>query len=279
LSMLRIRNYNYNQSPSIQEFEAGGIHPYHEILYIHTGKVQLNWLQQSYEVSAPALFILSANTPHRLIQKSVQFAYYYLELECSEMSLFPTIAEAKLWNALQGNLEQTSPVVRLIIESAELLGSLIKQNLSFPVKIFETIASHDIHKVILLIKHLLQTMVNPISQQMLADEKHSFKQAIIETLMRYMETFYLEDITLKTLVDQVHLNPSYLIRLFREVHDMTPFQYLNTLRMNAAVSYLKESNLTIQEISILSGYGSIHYFSRLFKKKYGISPSIWREQC
>ncbi|QGQ99064.1 AraC family transcriptional regulator [Paenibacillus psychroresistens] len=262
----------------MQEFEAGGIHPYHELLYIQTGKVQLTWLHQTYEVSAPALFILSANTPHRMVQKSVQYAYYYLELESAEESLFPAIAEARIWNALQGNLEMTSAVVRLIIDSAELLGSLIKQKQAFPVKAFETIASHDINKIIILIKHLLQTMVNPNSQQMLADEKHSFKQAIIETLMRYMETFYLEDVTLKTLVDQVHLNPSYLIRLFREVHDMTPFQYLNTLRMNAAVSYLQESKLTIQEISSLSGYGSIHYFSRLFKKKYGISPSLWREK-
>lgn len=275
---MRIRNFNYNQSPSIQEFEVGGIHPYHEILFLQKGKLQLNWLHQSYEVSAPALFILSANTPHRLVQQSAQYAYYYLELECNEEQLFPPISEARLWNALQGNLELTSPVVRLIIDSAELLGGLLRQRFTFPTQTFETIVGHDIHKITLLIKHLLQAMVNPTSQQMLTDEKQSFKHAIIETLMRYMETFYLENITLKTLVDQVHLNPSYLIRLFREVHDMTPFQYLNTLRMNAAVSYLRESKLTIQEISALSGYGSIHYFSRLFKKKYGISPSQWREQ-
>lgn len=57
---------------------------------------------------------------------------------------------------------------------------------------------------------------------------------------------------------------------------MTPMQYLHQLRMNAARSYLRKTELSIQEIAGASGYPSIHYFSRMFKQTFGISPSEWR---
>jgi len=273
---MHVRKYNYNRSFANPEFEAGGIHPFHEILYIAAGRIELIWLNQRYEAAAPALFILDANSPHQLLQKSAQYAYYYLELESSDEQDFLPISHAKLWNGLQGNLELSSPAVSLLLGSAELLGNLIEQHTQYSARIFEDLAIQDIRKIMMLIRHLLQPLIHPQEQQPMLDDKYAYKQTIIQALMRFMEAAYLEPITLQTLVDQVHLNPSYLIRLFREVQHMTPFQYLNTLRMNAAISYLKESSLSIQEIAFKSGYGSIHYFSRIFKQKYGVSPSAWR---
>ncbi|WP_397386579.1 helix-turn-helix domain-containing protein [Paenibacillus roseipurpureus] len=65
--------------------------------------------------------------------------------------------------------------------------------------------------------------------------------------------------------------------MFKEMSGKTPFQYLNELRMNAAVSYLHESDLSIEHIAMASGFSSIHYFSRLFKQKFGVSPTGWRK--
>jgi AraC-like DNA-binding protein len=59
---------------------------------------------------------------------------------------------------------------------------------------------------------------------------------------------------------------------------MTPFQYLNNIRMNAAEKFLQNSDMSIQEIAIITGYQSIHYFSRSFKQKYGVSPIQWRNE-
>jgi len=58
---------------------------------------------------------------------------------------------------------------------------------------------------------------------------------------------------------------------------MSPLGYLQELRMSAAKSLLLMTTMSIQEVTDAVGYQSIHYFSRLFKKKYGKSPTQWRK--
>ena len=53
-------------------------------------------------------------------------------------------------------------------------------------------------------------------------------------------------------------------------------QYLNKLRLSAAISYLVNTEMGVQQIAEATGFNSIHYFSRLFKRKYGSSPQQWR---
>ncbi|WP_379211152.1 helix-turn-helix transcriptional regulator [Paenibacillus sp. GCM10012303] len=74
------------------------------------------------------------------------------------------------------------------------------------------------------------------------------------------------------------INPSYLVRAFKNEAGVTPMHYLNKLRLSAAVSYLANTEMGIQQIAESTGFNSLHYFSRLFKQKFGCSPSQWREE-
>jgi transcriptional regulator GlxA family with amidase domain len=53
-------------------------------------------------------------------------------------------------------------------------------------------------------------------------------------------------------------------------------QYLSNLRLSAATSFLIHTEMGIQQIAEETGFNSIHYFSRLFKRTYGVSPQQWR---
>ncbi|MFC3770127.1 helix-turn-helix domain-containing protein [Paenibacillus sp. GCM10012303] len=53
---------------------------------------------------------------------------------------------------------------------------------------------------------------------------------------------------------------------------------LSRLRLSAATSYLIHTGMSIQQISEETGFNSIHYFSRLFKQTYGVSPQQWRAE-
>lgn len=65
---------------------------------------------------------------------------------------------------------------------------------------------------------------------------------------------------------------------FKKWSGKTPIDYRNEIRITAAASLLKRSNLTVSEIAFKTGFEDPYYFSRMFKKHYGISPAAYRKQ-
>ncbi|MBP1988457.1 AraC family transcriptional regulator [Paenibacillus eucommiae] len=269
---------DYRHTPPFQN-RLGGIHPdHHEILYIIEGTVQLHRIKRVYEIEGPALILLPLNTYHQLVHISKQYSYAYWELEDEQFSTFPTPRQCTIWNDLQFKLDVSLSEINVVYQRANELNKLMHTDLAQQQPdLIRDICLSDIKTMLTLICHIVkpheQHNEHLVSQQI--DRLPHIKETI-EMLIRWMEASYWEDITLQTLSDMVHFNPSYLIRMFKEYQGETPFQYLNRLRMNAAISYLANTNMSVQEIAFTIGYQSIHYFSRLFKQTYGKSPVQWR---
>lgn len=71
----------------------------------------------------------------------------------------------------------------------------------------------------------------------------------------------------------------YLCRLFRQELHTTPHKYLMELRLQAAANALRSGNSSITETARMCGYHDPLYFSRMFKKKYGVSPREYARQA
>ncbi|MFC5405278.1 helix-turn-helix transcriptional regulator [Cohnella soli] len=270
---MRIRKTGYYPSDDHKPPEDGGIHGFYEILSIHQGRAKLQWLGQAYVVEGPAVFLLSPDTPHKLTYLEPTVRYHYVEFELADSNLFPTFPQLFQWNGMQNSLESFKPdsdLIGITLESLERLSKMYTQQKTPHVE--EALAC-ELRKLIALVRHLLER------SDRLEGRTESLKATqlrLVEVIMRYMETNYQMKIELHTLSRLVHLNGSYLIRLFKSYQGKTPFEYLRELRMNAAVSYLKNSAMSVQEISECSGFANIHYFSTSFKKEFGVSPSEWR---
>lgn len=87
-----------------------------------------------------------------------------------------------------------------------------------------------------------------------------------------------KDLTLITLADKVHLNPSYFSRLFKEKTNENLYDYILEMRMAKAKELLKKSANKIQDISCAVGYDSAQSFTRVFRKYVGKSPSEYRDE-
>lgn len=72
------------------------------------------------------------------------------------------------------------------------------------------------------------------------------------------------------------LSSSYLCRVFKEETGVNINTYINNLRMAKAVRLLEDKNYYIKEVAISVGFDDQLYFSRLFKKYYGVTPSQYR---
>ena len=104
-----------------------------------------------------------------------------------------------------------------------------------------------------------------------SNEGH-YKADVAKTL-EYMETNYMHRLTLSSISANVNLSSSYLCRIFKSEVGTSITNYLNNLRVRKAATLIKENNLSMKEISALVGIDDQLYFSRLFKKCMGISPS------
>ena len=71
---------------------------------------------------------------------------------------------------------------------------------------------------------------------------------------------------------------SWFIRNFKEYTGSTPAQYLLSLRISNAQTLLESTSYNITEIANIVGYDNPLYFSRIFKKQIGMSPSEFRKQ-
>lgn len=92
----------------------------------------------------------------------------------------------------------------------------------------------------------------------------------------YLDVHYTEDISLSDLANEFFVAPGYLAKKFKEKKDITVMQYLENCRMKNAAQLLGSTDMNVTEIARSTGYNDANYFTRAFKKKYGISPRDFR---
>ena len=77
---------------------------------------------------------------------------------------------------------------------------------------------------------------------------------------------------------EVDISPYYFSKLFKQETGGNFIEYLTEVRLRNARELLKDSGLSIKEICAESGYSDPNYFSRIFKKYEGVTPSEFREK-
>jgi AraC-like DNA-binding protein len=99
---------------------------------------------------------------------------------------------------------------------------------------------------------------------------------LIPGVIEYLKRNYRNNITLSDLSGHFYVSPSYLSRRFREKTGLTLVEYLEEIRLEKAEEYLASSEAKITDISEQVGYMDPNYFSKIFKRKYHLSPSDYR---
>lgn len=95
---------------------------------------------------------------------------------------------------------------------------------------------------------------------------------------QFIREHYTEDISLTDIADYVHHNPNHLIKLFRRFEDTTPIDYLIRIRIEHAKMLLASNAFSISQVALMTGFRSIPYFNRVFKRQTGYTPSAYKKQ-
>lgn len=94
--------------------------------------------------------------------------------------------------------------------------------------------------------------------------------SFVSRVISYIKKYYTTPITSQTLCSEFYCSRSHLSHAFNKETGVSLKEYLTELRINAAKSLLKNSNLNITEIALSVGFSDGNYFSGVFKKRTGL---------
>lgn len=104
------------------------------------------------------------------------------------------------------------------------------------------------------------------------------KHKNILNIMQYMNTHYMEELSMTSISKMFFISPCYLSKIFKEATGFTFVDYINHLRIIESQKLLMHTNLKINQIYSRVGFGSISQFNRVFKKVTGQSPYNFRSK-
>ncbi|GGG68006.1 AraC family transcriptional regulator [Paenibacillus radicis (ex Gao et al. 2016)] len=100
----------------------------------------------------------------------------------------------------------------------------------------------------------------------------------LSVIQQYIENHLHEEVTVERMAAVLHLHPNYFIKYFKRHFGIPPLRYMNLKRMDKAKLMLQTTSSSIKEIALSTGFDDANYFSKIFRKEVGYSPSEYRSQ-
>ena len=138
------------------------------------------------------------------------------------------------------------------------------------------------HALDYLVKpYSVETFVEAVKRGLGIDNKReepSFygKTGSVLQVKKYLETHFMDNVSLQDVAEKVNLDKSYLGRVFREECGITVMGYLKNIRIEKAKELLL-CGMGASEVAMQTGFADPAYFAKIFKQEMGITPSRYRE--
>lgn len=102
---------------------------------------------------------------------------------------------------------------------------------------------------------------------------------LFDRIAMYVEENYMDvNLNVSALTERLYVSKTFLVKLFRDYGETTPLDFINRIRCERAVDFLKKTDITVEEIAFRVGYTNAHSFIRVFKKFYGMPPGAYRTE-
>lgn len=119
-------------------------------------------------------------------------------------------------------------------------------------------------------------MLEKLRRELSASDKHA-RSYIVSKVQELVSRDLGGETSVKTIADRVYLHPVYLSKIYKAETGESLGDYIIRMRMERALYLLKHTNKKIYEITAELGYQNPQYFSKMFKKHYGLAPNEFRD--
>ncbi len=175
-------------------------------------------------------------------------------------------------NATLAALQEAA--LQMIAYLSVVLKERMPEVTNWPVPISLESAARFLHpkEVRLSVQHFCKEAIACIQQETQQHGGGKILQAV-----QYVDTHYMQDISLTQVSDLMEITPQYLSSTFKAQVGKNFTEYINQKRLEEASRMLKETSQPVQQISEQVGYNSVQYFARKFKESFGITPTQYRD--
>jgi AraC family transcriptional regulator, dual regulator of chb operon len=187
---------------------------------------------------------------------------------------FPFYSLEVLFNYLGDGFKPERILLSKLPPTAELSASEMKRAIA-RLETLNTLSRENKSKIrtefrILLLEFL--TRYFPVPEAQSSMKIPEWLEKLIKEMQK-KENFFVGVPRLHALSNK---SPEHLCRVFKEHLKVTPSQYINDLRLNYAANLLSSSDESIINVAMVSGFDNLSHFYHIFKKKFGISPAMFR---
>ena len=166
-------------------------------------------------------------------------------------------------------LELCAVLARSAVEGGAPLQQIFEKDFNYVNSINGAESVSDLRK---RIEDLIEHFASNVFDNLYLGTSNYILQAIQE-----INSAYMNKITLNQIAENLHVNPAYLSVLFKKEMGSNFSDYLNTLRIKRSKELLVTTNLSLLDISLLTGFEEQSYFTKVFKKLAGTTPNKYRK--
>lgn len=243
-------------------------HDYLEMSYVFSGEGKYRIEDRIYSVQEGDLLILNPGVMHQALAcpeaevPATEFFVGFSDIHVTGCQAnFMPLPGGQYVLHTTGELRQR---LLKICSSMEAENAVRRQGRYFMMK------SYLVQMLLLVIREQCEPMERPVGCAF----ESANKKYVVEQIVNYIEDHYSEKISLDQIAENMYLSPFYISRIFKSETGNAPIRHLINIRLEKARELLEGGYQgSIQEVAAQVGYDDAYHFSKLFKKRYGISPS------
>ena len=242
-----------------------------EIIYVKSGFLTVNISGENYIGKTGDAFVVSPGNLHFMGSQTGTVDYFtflfplkYIAFRTDDM------LDDKLLEPLNSGHLMISPEIKDTVKEQceQLAGVYAAESGESESKI-----TGQIKKKIILLQFIHELW----KKGFIVENDTTGRNTVEKEMVSYIQQNYTGKILLREFGEQFHLSEKYISRYFKEHFHITLSQYVTYLRLEHAKQMLQETDISVTEVAMQSGYQNISYFIRSFKKTYGVSPLKYRK--
>lgn len=232
-------------------------HGYAELFYVVGGQGHIQVDQELHPITAGQLVILGPNVMHTEVSRNAS-PLEYVVLGIEGLELVSREGQDSRFRILDHLEAVTSCLGNILRESRdELPGS-------------DTICQAYTE---ILVTHLMRS-----TDVGLGNASPASVNSQCVAVRRYIDAHFKESLALDDLATMAHINKYYLAHTFKEEYGVSPIRYQLERRIEEGCYLLRQTDLSLAQISRILGFSSSSYFSQAFRNSQGLSPSEYRRR-
>ncbi len=255
-------------------------HEFVEMVYIYEGSAKHLIGDGVYDVSEGDLLFIDVGQTHSFYNIDPKFCLINILLKpdfisgelINSSNIFEVFA-LSVFDDYDGKVENSVRVVHFAgkkrAEVKKMIDSMIDEFKNKPVGYRSAIAGY----MNVLFAYILRSI-----QQSKQSDELVYIDRLAPEILSYIEQNISEKITLDDLAAKCFYTPSYFCRVFKQCYGTTPKSYIKKMRMEKAVEYLGNTEMSIEQIIKMVGYSERTLFFRHFREMYGKTPSEYRKE-